>query len=140
MAKIGMIGAGSWGTALALLCDKNGHEVTIWSIMKDEVEMLRTKRQHETKLPGVILPEKIEITNDLKKAMTDKDVLVLAVPSAFTRSTARSMKAFLKPGQLIVNVAKGIEEHTMLTLSEIIEEELPEAEVAVMSGPAMRRR
>ena len=109
MAKIGMIGAGSWGTALALLCDKNGHEVTIWSIMKDEVEMLRTKRQHETKLPGVILPEKIEITNDLKKAMTDKDVLVLAVPSAFTRSTARSMKAFLKPGQLIVNVAKGIE-------------------------------
>ena len=136
MAKIGMIGAGSWGTALALLCDKNGHEVTIWSIMKDEVEMLRTKRQHETKLPGVILPEKIEITNDLKKAMTDKDVLVLAVPSAFTRSTARSMKAFLKPGQLIVNVAKGIEEHTMLTLSEIIEEELPEAEVAVMSGPS----
>lgn len=104
--------------------------------MKDEVEMLRTKRQHETKLPGVILPEKIEITNDLKKAMTDKDVLVLAVPSAFTRSTARSMKAFLKPGQLIVNVAKGIEEHTMLTLSEIIEEELPEAEVAVMSGPS----
>lgn len=136
MVKIGMIGAGSWGTALALLCDKNGHEVTIWSIMKDEVEMLRTKRQHETKLPGVILPEKIEITNDLKKAMTDKDVLVLAVPSAFTRSTARSMKAFLKPGQLIVNVAKGIEEHTMLTLSEIIEEELPEAEVAVMSGPS----
>ena len=136
MAKIGMIGAGSWGTALALLCDKNGHEVTIWSIMKDDVEMLRTKRQHETKLPGVILPEKIEITNDLKKAMTDKDVLVLAVPSAFTRSTARSMKAFLKPGQLIVNVAKGIEEHTMLTLSEIIEEELPEAEVAVMSGPS----
>lgn len=67
MAKIGMIGAGSWGTALALLCDKNGHEVTIWSIMKDEVEMLRTKRQHETKLPGVILPEKIEITNDLQE-------------------------------------------------------------------------
>ena len=59
MAKIGVIGAGSWGTALALLCHKNGHEVTIWSIMKDEVEMLRTKRQHETKLPGVILPENI---------------------------------------------------------------------------------
>ena len=136
MAKIGVIGAGSWGTALALLCHKNGHEVTIWSIMKDEVEMLRTKRQHETKLPGVILPENIEITNDLKEGMADKDVLVLAVPSAFTRSTARSMKVFLRPGQLIVNVAKGIEEHTMLTLSEIIEEELPEAEVAVMSGPS----
>lgn len=136
MAKIGVIGAGSWGTALALLCHKNGHEVTIWSIMKDEVEMLRTKRQHETKLPGVILPENIEITNDLKEGMADKDVLVLAVPSAFTRSTARSMKAFLRTGQLIVNVAKGIEEHTMLTLSEIIEEELPEAEVAVMSGPS----
>lgn len=136
MAKVGVIGAGSWGTALGLLCHNNGHQVTIWSIIKEEVEMLRTKRQHETKLPGVILPEQIGITNDLEEAMMDKDVLIMAVPSAFTRSTAKTMRQFCKDGQLLVNVAKGIEEHTMMTLSDILEEELPMAEVAVLSGPS----
>jgi len=136
MAKIGVIGAGSWGTALSLLMYNNGHQVTIWSIIESEVEMLRTKRQHESKLPGVILPEEIGITGNLKEAMEDKDVLILAVPSPFTRSTSHMMKEFLKKGQKIVNVAKGIEEGTLMTLSEIMEEELPEAEVAVLSGPS----
>lgn len=136
MAKIGVIGAGSWGTALAVLLNSNGHEVTIWSIIKEEVEMLRTKRQHETKLPGVVLPGEILLTNDLKEAMKDKDVLILAVPSPYTRSTAHSMKAYAKEGQKIVNVAKGIEENTLYTLSDIIEEELPGTDVAVLSGPS----
>ena len=78
----------------------------------------------------------MKFTNDLEEAMAEKDVLVLAVPSPFTRSTARSMKPYLTKGQLIVNVAKGIEETTLMTLSEQIEEELPEAEVAVLSGPS----
>ena len=136
MAKIGVIGAGSWGTALALLMHNNGHQVTIWSIIGAEVEMLRTKRQHETKLPGVLLPEAIEITGNLEEAMSGKDVLILAVPSPFTRSTACMMKEFLKANQKIVNVAKGIEEKTLMTLSEIIEQEIPAAEVAVLSGPS----
>lgn len=136
MVKIGMIGAGSWGTALAILLQKNGHEVTIWSIMKNEVDMLNTKRQHESKLPGVVIPKEIIITNDLKDAMTDKDVLVLAVPSPFTRSTSHMMKEFVRPGQIIVNVAKGIEENTLDTLTDIIEEEMPGTDVAAMSGPS----
>lgn len=136
MVKIGMIGAGSWGTALAILLQKNGHEVTIWSIMKNEVDMLNTKRQHESKLPGVVIPKEIIITNDLKDAMTDKDVLVLAVPSPFTRSTSHMMKEFVRPGQVIVNVAKGIEENTLDTLTDIIEEEMPGTDVAAMSGPS----
>lgn len=136
MAKIGVLGAGSWGTALALLLNKNGHDVIIWSIMKDEVEMLRTKRQHESKLPGVILPESIEITNSLEEAMEDKDILVLAVPSPFTRSTAHSMKEFMKEGQIVVNVAKGIEEKTLFTLTDIMEEELPGVNAAALSGPS----
>ena len=136
MAKIGVIGAGSWGTALALLMHNNGHQVTIWSIIGAEVEMLRTKRQHETKLPGVLLPEAIEITGNLEEAMSGKDVLILAVPSPFTRSTACMMKEFLKANQKIVNVAKGIEENTLYTLSDVIEEELPCADVAVLSGPS----
>lgn len=136
MKKVGILGAGSWGTALALLLHNNGHDVTIWSIDKKEVEMLQTERENRGKLPGVKLPLDMSITNDLEEGMEDKDFLVLAVPSIFTRSTARSMKPYIKPGQKIVNVAKGIEESTLMTLSEQIEEELPEADVAVLSGPS----
>lgn len=136
MAKVGILGAGSWGTALSLLLYKNGHDVTVWSIDKKEVEMLQTEREHKSKLPGVKLPENMVFTNNLEEGMEDKDFLVLAVPSIFTRSTARSMKAYIKPGQKVVNVAKGIEEDTLMTLSEQIEDELPEADVAVLSGPS----
>ncbi|HBA62606.1 MAG TPA: NAD(P)H-dependent glycerol-3-phosphate dehydrogenase [Lachnospiraceae bacterium] len=136
MAKIGVLGAGSWGTALALLLHGNGHKVTMWSALEDEIEMLRTKREHISKLPGVKLPEDMEFTADLEEAMREKDVLVLAVPSPFTRGTARKMKPYLKKGQLIVDVAKGIEETTTMTLSQQIGQELPEANVAVLSGPS----
>lgn len=136
MAKIGVLGAGSWGTALACLLHGNGHEVTIWSIIEEEVTMLRTKRQHESKLPGVILPEEIKISNDLEKAMADRDVLVLAVPSPFTRSTSHSMRPYLREGQIVVNVAKGVEEKTLYTLTDIVEEELPGVNAAVLSGPS----
>lgn len=134
--RVGVIGAGSWGIALAKLLDGNGHQVTVWSIIKEEIEMLKKEHEHKDKLPGVKLSENMIFTNDLEEAMRDKDILVLAVPSPFTRSTAHSMAPYLKDGQIIVNVAKGIEEHTMLTLSQIIEEELPAAQVAVLSGPS----
>lgn len=136
MARVGVLGAGSWGTALALLLNKNGHDVTIWSIDSKEVEMLRKEREHKSKLPGVVLPQKMLITNDLEEGMKDKDILVLAVPSVFTRATARSMKPYIRFGQIVVDVAKGIEETTLMTLSEQIKEELPEADVAVLSGPS----
>ncbi|HIU76232.1 MAG TPA: NAD(P)H-dependent glycerol-3-phosphate dehydrogenase [Candidatus Pelethocola excrementipullorum] len=136
MAKISVIGAGSWGTALAWLLHNNGHEVTVWSIMEAEVQMLRKEREHKQKLPGVALPEDMVFTSDLESACMGRDLLVLAVPSPYTRSTAHSMKPFVKEGQLIVNVAKGIEDHTLMTLSDIIEEEIPQAEVAVLSGPS----
>ena len=134
--RVGVIGAGSWGIALAKLLDENGHQVTVWSIIKEEIEMLQKEHEHKEKLPGVKLSENMIFTNDLEEAMKDKDILVLAVPSPYTRSTAHSMAPYLKGGQIIVNVAKGIEEHTMLTLSQIIEEELPTAQVAVLSGPS----
>ena len=136
MAKISVAGAGSWGTALAILLHDNGHEVILWSALKDEVSMLSEKREHESKLPGVKIPEEIAITDDLETTLKDRDLIVLAVPSPFTRSTARSMKNLVRKGQIIVNVAKGIEENTLMTLSEIIEEEIPQANVAVLSGPS----
>ena len=136
MPKISVAGAGSWGTALAILLHDNGHEVILWSALKDEVSMLSEKREHESKLPGVKIPEEIAITDDLETTLKDRDLIVLAVPSPFTRSTARSMKNLVRKGQIIVNVAKGIEENTLMTLSEIIEEEIPQANVAVLSGPS----
>lgn len=135
MASIGVIGAGSWGTALALLLHNNGHEVTVWSALTDEVELLQTKRENPDKLPGVILPQEMVITADLAEAVNGKNVLVLAVPSPFVRSTAHSMKELVAEDQIVVNVAKGIEEKTLMTLSQVIEDELPQADVAVMSGP-----
>ena len=136
MAKVGVLGAGSWGTALSVLLHDNGHQVTVWSIDEKEVKMLDEKREHELKLPGVKLAEDMIITGDLETAVRGKDFLVLAVPSPFTRETARKMKPYVAEGQIIVDVAKGIEESTLMTLSRQIEEEIPQADVAVLSGPS----
>lgn len=136
MANVGVLGAGSWGTALALLLHKNGHHVTVWSISKEEVEMLSKEREHKSKLPGVELPEEMQFTNVLEEAIQGKDFMVLAVPSPFTRATARNMKPYVAENQIIVDVAKGIEEDTLMTLSQQIHEEIPQADVAVLSGPS----
>lgn len=135
MADIGIIGAGSWGSALAVLLSGGGHRVTLWSALPQEIEELKKTRMPHN-LPGVVLPESVEFTEKLDEAMDHKELLVLAVPSVYTRKTAASMKPLIRPGQLVVNVAKGIEESTLKTLSEIIEQELPEAVVAVLSGPS----
>ena len=136
MAKVGVIGAGSWGIALAKLLRTNGNEVTVWSIVEEEVAMLRREHEHIDKLPGVKLPEDVLFTTDLKEAVTGKEFLVLAVPSVFTRSTAKSMAAYVTEGQIIVCVAKGIEEDTLMTISDVTEQEIPCADVAVMCGPS----
>ena len=136
MERISVIGAGSWGIALANLLAGNGHDVTVWSIMKDEIDMLELNHEHLDKLPGVKLNDSIKYTTDLEKACKEKDILVLAVPSVYTRSTSHSMAPFITDGQIIVNVAKGVEENTLLTLSEIITEEIPHANVCVLSGPS----
>ena len=136
MANVSVIGAGSWGTALALLLCKNGHDVTVWSYKEEEVRTLSEKREHVSKLPGVKIPNEIFFTADLKEAVEGKDVVVLAVPSIHVRNTAKKMNAYVKGGQILVDVAKGIEEDTLMTLSQQIEEEIPQADVAVLSGPS----
>ncbi len=135
MARIGIIGAGSWGSALAVLLHNNGHEVCMWSKLEDEIEMLKLRHEHKS-LPGVKLSEEIQFTVDLKEAVRGKDLLVLAVASAYTRQTAKLLAKVVSPGQVIVNVSKGIEDHTLMTLSQVVEEEVPQAVVAVMSGPS----
>ena len=135
MSKIGVIGSRTWGTALAVLLTGNGHEVELWSAVPAEVEALTATRRHPN-LGDTPIPEKIRVTGDLEQAMKDKELLVLSVPSVYVRETAHRMAPFLKEGQVITNVAKGIEDTTLKNLSEIIEEELPAARVTVLSGPS----
>ncbi len=136
MAEIGMIGAGSWGTALSWLLENNGHHVTIWSARENEISKLKESRENREKLPGVILQEDVTFTSDLKEACSDKDIIVMAVASPYFRTTAREMKDFVRYGQLIVSVAKGIEEDTLNTLTMIINEEIPQAQTVVLCGPS----
>ena len=136
MAKISVLGSGSWGMALALLLYNNGHEVLLWSARPEDARKLREKRENPDRLPGVRLPDEIEILTDLERALKDVDVTVLAVASPYIRSTAHKMAPFVCGNQKIVNVAKGIEEKTLKTLSEVIEEEIPQGNVAVLSGPS----
>ncbi len=132
----GIIGAGSWGIALAVLLEKNGHKVTVWSALPEEIDMLNAEREHKSKLPGVKLKEDISFSKDIESTINDNELLVLAVPSPFIRKTCKSMKPYVKEGQIIVSVAKGIEDDTLMTLSEVIEQEIPQAEVTVMCGPS----
>ena len=136
MAKVSVIGAGSWGTALAMLLVQNGHDTVLWSHRESQAEELRNTREHRAKLPGIRLPRELEITSDLEEALFRQDVTVLAVPSVAVKETAAKMKNLVKPGHLIVNVAKGIEESTLMTLTDRIEEEIPGSCACVLSGPS----
>ena len=109
--------------------------MTVWSYKEEEVRTLSEKREHVSKLPGVKIPNEIFFTADLKEAVEGKDVVVLAVPSIHVRNTAKKMNAYVKGGQILVDVAKGIEEDTLMTLSQQISQEIPQADVAVLSGP-----
>lgn len=135
MKNIAVLGAGSWGCALAALLCKNGHNVILWSHRPSQVaEMARTGIND--KLPEVKLPEALKFTADLKHAVKDRDLLVVAVPSVAERETAQKIAPFCRDGQKIITVSKGIEEGTLKTQTEILEEELPLAEVGVLSGPS----
>ena len=131
-----MIGAGSWGIALSVVLSENGHDVVVWSIMEDEIKMLREHHEHVDKLPGVKLKESVTFTTDIRETIEGSDMLVLAVPSVFTRSTAKSMAPFVTDGQIVVCVAKGIEDETFKTITAVVEEEIPNADASVMCGPS----
>ena len=135
MYKVGVLGAGTWGMAVArVLCNRH-HSVMVWSALPQEIEYIQKNRTHP-KLPELEIPDDMEFTTDLESAVSGKAYLILAVPSVFTRSTAKSMAPFVKEGQIIVCVAKGIEEETLMPLTDIVEQEIPQAEVAVMCGPS----
>ena len=136
MAKVTVLGAGSWALGLAILLSDNGHDVTVWSAVPEEIEILKRDHENPKYLPGILIPDIITLTADLDEAVKDRDVIVCAVASKFTRSTAARLKSMVPDGQIIVNVAKGLESGTLYTLKQVIEDELPGADVYVLSGPS----
>lgn len=134
--KISIFGAGTWGTALAILLAENHHDVTIWSKHEKKVEELAAHRSEIKNLPGAVLQDSVRITNDLDKALEKTELIVTAVASIYVRDVAKTITDKVPSGTIIVNVAKGIEEATLMTLTEVIESEIPQAEVAVLSGPS----
>ena len=123
--KIGVIGGGSWGTALAILLANNKHCVDIWVRDRQQMEDIQQSRENKKYLPGVSIPETINISTDLSETIYNKDLLVLSVPTHGVRSTLKECKNIFKKDQVIVNVAKGIENDSLLRISEIVNEMLP---------------
>ncbi|RKM57492.1 NAD(P)-dependent glycerol-3-phosphate dehydrogenase [Butyrivibrio sp. CB08] len=137
--EIGVIGAGSWGIALAYLLSNNGHNVTVWSRSQASVDKLSAYRGNEDKLPGVKLSDSVKFTCSMEEAVSGKEILVLVVPSTSVRETVRLMAPYMnKEGQdqIIVNCTKGIEESTLMVMSDVILDEIPGATVCVLSGPS----
>ena len=134
--NIGVLGAGTWGVALARMLSNSGHGVTVWSAIDDEIDVLSKTRIHPN-MPDVELPQGIEYTKDIKSACEGKELILFAVPSPFVRATAKKAAPHVSSSQIIVDVAKGIEEDTLYTMSEIIAEELanPDVKVVALSGP-----
>ena len=135
MADIAVIGCGGWGTALAVMADRWGHTVSLWSCFPEEIAALRRHGEHKKLLPGVPVSPRVALTSDIACA-AGKDLVILAVPSFAVEETARRLSGVLAPGATVVNVAKGIDAATHRRLSEIIREALPKAEIAVLSGPS----
>ena len=136
LAKISVMGTGSWGTALAILLHNNGHQVILWSAHSDKAASLSKTREDAAKLPGIKIPEEVLITGDDKEALEFAEVAVFASPSAYIRKVSRRLAPYVRQEQIIVNVAKGVEERTLLPVCDIIKEEIPQAEVCVLSGPS----
>ena len=123
MSTIGILGAGTWGTALARMLCNSGHDVTVWSAIAEEVRLLSSARRHPN-LPDCVIPEGIRFTGEVREACAEKDILLFAVPSVYVRATAAAAAPFVPENQLIVDVAKGIEAETLLPLSGVIRDEL----------------
>jgi len=136
MRRIGVLGAGTWGMALARVLANKGYEVTVWSALEREVTEYSATRRHPN-LPGMIIPDSIAFTAQIETACTGKDIVIFAVPSVFVRSTAQKAAAYIPDGQIILDVAKGIEPDTLYTMTQIIADELknPTVKLVAFSGP-----
>lgn len=135
-ATIGVLGGGSWGTALALLLANKGYHIDLWVRDIEQCNYMKEARENKKYLPNVKLSDNINVTNDIEEAVYRKNIILLAVPSHAVRETIKKFKNLLKEQPILVNVAKGIETDTLLRISEIVKQELPTIEYTIISGPS----
>ena len=136
MRKIGVIGAGSWGTALTIVLSGKGHQVKIWDINPEHVQEMRENRENVRYLPEIKFNDNLNVVDTVEEAITGADVVLFSAPAQFFRGALDSAMPYLKPEMILVNVAKGIEQKTLKRMSEIAAEKLPEAKYVVLSGPS----
>ena len=135
MHSVMILGAGGFGIALAQMLNSTGNQVTLWEYLPTVAEQLKITRKNEKLLPGIVLPEQIQVTNDIGETK-GKDVVIFAVPSAAVRQTAMSVKEYLNPKALVISVSKGIEDKTFMTMSAIVEQVCGIEDVVALSGPS----
>jgi glycerol-3-phosphate dehydrogenase (NAD(P)+) len=136
---IAVLGAGSWGTTLAILLAENSHTVTLWSYREFDADAIRRTRENTAFLPGVCVPERVRVTSDLLQAVAGKEMLVTAVPSQYLRSVLADLRSVSLGRPILVNVAKGVENGTLMTMSEVLHDALPDVRpeyIATLSGPS----
>lgn len=134
--RIAVIGAGSWGTALSLLLAKNGHEIDLWVYEQDLCEIIKTQRQNTVFLPNHPIPDNIHPTNSLEEALKGKNIVFLVIPTHVYRESLKQLEPYLEPGCLLINASKGIENDTLCTIHEIIEQVVTKpVTIATISGP-----
>lgn len=140
---IAVIGAGSWGTALAKVLSDKGHRVWLWGHNPVHITAIQTKRENNRYLPGFPLAQSLRATSDLEEAVSGKQTLIMAVPSHVTRDIFKQITPFLQPGSTIVSATKGIENKTLMTMTQLLDEELRHAGIsahtAVLSGPSFAK-
>jgi glycerol-3-phosphate dehydrogenase (NAD(P)+) len=136
--NITVLGAGSWGTTLALVLHQNGYQVRCWSIEKEDIELINQTRENRRFLPGILIPDDIFFTNSLSESIKSVDVVVVAVPSQAVRSVLEQIKKINNVKPIWVSVAKGIENKTLLRVSQVIQQvlDIDEQKIAVLSGPS----
>ncbi len=136
MKKIGVIGAGSWGTALAITLSDKGHSVKIWDLDQEHLKALKVDRENMKYLPGIQFGDTLSIAMSIPEALSDTDIVVFSAPAQHFRAALTSALPYLNKDQIIVNVAKGIEKKTLLRMSEIAKEIAPELNYVALSGPS----
>ena len=134
--KIAVIGSGGWGCAVATLLAAKDYSVYLWSWKEEESARLRNDRENKEFLPGIRLNDNIVCSSDMQECVNGAELVITASPSHAMRATAKQLAAFVPDGQIILNISKGLEQDTLLRLSQVIKEEMPAARVAVMSGPS----
>lgn len=135
MASITILGSGGFGLSLAIMCDNAGHDVTVWSKFQDEIDAIKRTGELKSKLPGVLVNKTIKLTTDIS-AVSDKDIVIVGIPSNFVRNVCEEAAPFMDKRTIVINTAKGLEGGSLKTMSQVVKECFPENTVAILTGPS----